>query len=441
MKALTRPNQEQNYLFLPAVLLKIWFEKMHQAQFGALVAQPKALPAAEQPEEKLEINFSDWDMPQSKPELLIEEYLWGIRYGVMQYMDVERCSFSEVLEIAKTDDMCEIYSPAKVQYFSDGSRKVISQDVAVYNTDAKFGCWSLINLKQAKTLFPQYAKIFDKLPKETKFLCSPEVDKLRIVNQGHKEIGFSFSLVDTSIQDVAFYLGYLRPSFRYIAQEIEQGRGLAFCNPHQMNDLDYLKSKICLMSGGQYPYSLAQNLVSESSYRQMQSSYLQEGIKGKDIFRILIDGSYLKEDDDFNKLVVKDGADIKLCVSPSVYKRWGRPFSPSELEIINRLRNFDFDAQAENDYYSKINRLRFSQREINIFAESKPKQKIIEVEPLQEIITHQMDEIANVEQALAEQAKRVEEERQREEKLRRQEAFFASRDLSGPTRSSLYTGF
>ena len=233
MKQLTKRNQEQNYLILHSALIKIWFEKMHQKQFCALVTQPKALPSKEQSEKELQINFSDWDMPQSKPELMIEEYLWGIRYGVMQYIDVERCSFSEVLEVAKTDDMCEIYSPAKVQYFSDGSRKVISHDVSVYNTDAKFSCWSLINMKQAITLFPQYAKVFEKLPRETKFLCSPEVDKLRIANQGYQEIGFSFHLVDTEIKNIAFYLGCLRSSFRYLAQEIEQGRGQAFCNPLQ----------------------------------------------------------------------------------------------------------------------------------------------------------------------------------------------------------------
>ena len=356
MKTLTKPSQEQNYLFLSVVLLKIWFEKMHQEQFGALVVQPKDLPTTMQNKKELEINNSDWDLLQHKPELLIEEYLWGVRYGVMQYIDVERCSFSEVLKVAKTDEMCEIYSPAKVQYFSDGSRKVVSHDVSVYNTDAKFSCWSLINLQQAKTLFPQYAKIFEHLPKEIKFLCSPKVDKLRIANQGSKEIGFSFHLVDTKIQDIAFYLGNLRPSFRYIAQEIEQGRGKAFCNPNQMNNIDYLKSKICLMSGGKYPYSLAQNLVSEASYLQMQSTYLKEGIKGKDIFCILIDGSYIKEDDDFNKQVAKDGADIKICVSPSVYKNdAARPITDRNSNDRRRfLTSPDGMFVRKSDIYSPI---------------------------------------------------------------------------------------
>ena len=155
----------------------------------------------------------------------------------------------------------------------------------------------------------------------------------------------------------------------------------------------------------------------------MRSAYLKEGIKGKDIFRILIDGSFLKENDGFNHFIAKDGTNIKICVPPSVYKNWGKAFSPSELEIINRGRTFDFNLQAENNYFSKINRLRFSQREINIFAEAKPNHKIIEVEPLQEIITRQLAEI------------------EKEEHCRLEQAQFAARDLSGPTRSSLYTGF
>lgn len=128
MNKLTKQKQEQNYLVLPAVFLKLWFEKMHQEQFGALVAHPKALPLAKT-EKNLDIKFSDWDMPTTTKDMLIEEYLWGIRCGVIQHIDVDRCSFADVLEVAKTDQMCEIYSPAKVQYFSDGSRKVIPRKI------------------------------------------------------------------------------------------------------------------------------------------------------------------------------------------------------------------------------------------------------------------------------------------------------------------------
>lgn len=451
MKKLTKQNQEQNYLILPAVLLKIWFDRMHQEQFGALATVPKALPSVQSTEEnsKLDIHFSDWDMPVKNADLLIEEYLWGIRYGIMQYIDVERCSFAEVLEIAKTDDMSELYSPAKVQYFSDGTRKVVPQNVSVYNTDVKFGCWYLINIEQAKHFFPQYSKIFDTFPQETKFLCSPEMDKLRIASQENGEIGFSFSAVDASIKDIGFYLGHLRPSFQYIAREIGVGGGAAFCDPKRMKDLDYLKSKICLMSGGIYPYSLAENLVSEDLSAELKDIYLREGVKGKENFCILIDGSYFSEDADINHLVKEDGADVKICVPPSVYQSWGKEFSLDELNVIYQGRSFNFDASAENNYFNKINRLRFSQREINIFAQAKPNQKIIEIEPLREIIHQGLDEIETSEQhlteELAEGRRQVAEERRRREEERRlaeeRRRFAEEMALSGPTRSSLYTGF
>lgn len=473
MKKLTKQNQEQNYLVLPAMLLKVWFDRMHQEQFGALVAQPKALPAGQtaKTEKKLDINFSDWDLHEHKPEMLIEEYLWGIRYGVMQYIDVERCSFAEVLEIAKTDDMSELYSPAKVQYFSDGTRKVIPQNLSVYNTDVKFGCWYLINIEQAKHFFPQYTEVFDGLPPETKFLCSKEMDKLRIASQENGEIGFSFSAVDTKIKDIGFYLGNLRPSFQYIAREVGVGGGAAFCDPKQMKNLDYLQSKIGLMCGGKYPYSLAENLVSEELAEKLKEIYLKEGVKGKEDFCILIDGSYLDADSGINHFVEKDGTNIQICVPPSVYQSWGKDFTAEELEIIYKRRTYNFDASAENDYFSKINRLRFSQREIYIFAEAKPSQKIVEVEPLREIIHQGLDEIETNEQNLIkeiaeerrraeeerrrraaeeerrcaeeEERRRAEEERRRAEERRREEIAhrFSARDLSGPSRSSLYTGF
>lgn len=394
MKKQTQQNQQQNSLSLSEVVFKTWFERARQEPFDVFSNQSESLSIAKQSEKKLQINFSDWNLPQSNPLLLIEEYLWGVRYGVSQFVNVDRCSFSEVLEVARGNDLCEIYSPAKVQYFSDGSRKVIPHNKVFYNTDTKFSDWSLINLKQAQALFPKDTEIFEQLPKETKFLCSPGGDKLRIASQEFGEKGFSFHLVDIVINDIAFYLGGLRQSFRYIAQEIEQGKGWVFCNPNQMENLDYLKSKICLMSGGKYPYSLAQKLVSESCLQKMRSTYIQNAINGKEDFLILIDGSYQVNDYDFNRLIIQDGADIKICVPPSVYQSWGQEFSPSELEIINRNRNFEFNNRAEEYYCNKINRLRFTQREINIFAEAKSKQTIIKIATLHEIITRQLVDIA-----------------------------------------------
>ncbi len=324
MNKLTKQNQEQNYLVLPALMLQVWFERMRIEHLGELANQPKALPIQEA-QNKLNINFSDWDMLPKKDVPVIEECLWGVRYGVMQFIDVKNALF------------------------------------------------------------------FDKLPKETKFLCSPEIDKLRIANQENGEIGFSFRAVDTNIKTPGFYLGNLQPTFKYIAQEIEQGNGRSFCRPESLHKLDYLKSKICFMSGGQYPYDLATNLVSEMFYPQLKQNYVKKGISGKD-FSVLIDGSFVINDDDFN-CIAEDGKDLRICIPPSVYQSWGQEFTPSELEIINRGRTFEFDSQAENDYFNKINRLRFSRREINIFAKAKTTEKIIEVEPLREVINKQLDEL------------------------------------------------
>ena len=245
-----------------------------------------------------------------------------IRCGIMQFVDVNNCSLSDVLSVARTDQMCEIYSPAKVEYYADGSRKVIPHQVSVYNTDAKFGCYSLINRQQAANLFPQYADIFERLPQESKFLCSPEGDKIRFANQEKGEIGFSFNAVDTEIDDVAFYLGNLRPTFQYVAREIETGHGREFCEPDRLNELNYLNSKLGVISGGEYPYPQALELATEADLPAVKSTYIQQGFKGKENFTILIDGHFVDDDAKFNQLVVKDGEDIKLCMPPAVYRSW-----------------------------------------------------------------------------------------------------------------------
>ena len=416
-------KQNQNYFLLPIVLLQMWFERQAIPQ-GDLAPQLKALPSS-QPEEKVNIDFSDWDGSRHRADLVIEEYLWGIRCGVMQFVNPDVCSFNAVLTAARTDQMCEIYSPAKVQYFADGSRKVIPHDVSAYNTDAEFGCWGLIGIKQAKNLFPQYWKIFDRLPKETKFLCSPEADKLRIANQEKGEIGFSFDAVDVE-QPVSFFLGNLRPTFQYIANEIAEGRGARFCRPEEKQKLDFLKSKICLMSGGCYPYNLAMTLASEKGAAQIRKDYVKNGLKGKDSFWLLINGECVDKLEGINQMVKEDGSDINICVPPSVYKSWGKPFTVAELQIINASRRFIFDSQSENDYFNKINRLRFDNRLINIVKWEKGN-KIIEVEEVEKLIERRFKK-------LDEQLKDVLEHEQRER-------YSLAQGLSGPTRRSMYTNY
>lgn len=422
MNELAKKNQ--NYFLIPAVMLQFWFEKMNEAQTGQLPLLNKSLPTATAEEKKLNVNFSDWDNPPQEASLVIEEYLWGVRCGVMQYVNVDNCSLASVLAVARTDQMCEIYSPAKVQYFLDGSRKIVAHDVSVYNTDAKFACYSLIDLTQALNLFPLYREIFAKLPKNTKFLCSPNADKIRIANQEKGERGFSFCAVDTDERETAFYLGNLRSTFNYIAQEIAAGKGLAFCNPHKETDLDYLKSKICFLSGSNYSYNLAMSLATEAASCKVRQDYIQNGINGKRKFSVLINGNYVAADSAFNRFMPRNGQDITICVPPSVYQSWGKPFTPEELKIIHANRTFAFSKKAEKDYFNKVNRLRFDLRQINIYRSNPKGEVIIEVEQLKEIIKKEQQETeAKVQKLIQTQL----------------EPAYVHRDLSGPSRSSIYT--
>lgn len=268
------------------LMLNLWFERTYAEEVG-MPAQQKMLPTGNT-EKELAIDFNDWNNPSSEKDIVIEEYLWGVRCGIMQFVNPDNCSFAAVLAVARTDEMCEIYSPAKVCYYSDGSRKIIPHNISVYNTDAHFGCYKLINIEQAANLFPQYEKIFQKLPPETIFLCSPDGDKIRIANQEKGEIGFSFNAVDTDIPEKAFYLGTLRATFQYIAQEIANGNGLSFCKTEETHSLDYLRSKICLMSGSKYHYNLATSLAAEAHVQKIRQSYIAKGITGKDKFTLLI---------------------------------------------------------------------------------------------------------------------------------------------------------
>lgn len=158
MSNLTKQNQ--NYFLITRLMLQFWFERMHEQEIGALIQQTKTLPSGKI-EKELSIEFSKWDTPKKEASIILEEYIWGVRCGVMQFVNIDSCSFASVLAVAKTDQMCEIYSPAKVQYYSDGSRRVVPHNVSVYNTDAKFSCYSLIDIKQAENLFPQYLDIFE----------------------------------------------------------------------------------------------------------------------------------------------------------------------------------------------------------------------------------------------------------------------------------------
>lgn len=432
MKKVTKQNQ--NYFLITMPMLHLWFEKMKAQQASMYPVINKLLPSQTESADRecLRINFSDWDMPCKNNNVIIEEYVWGVRCGISQYINIDNCSLASVLEIAKTDHMCEIYSPAKVQYCLDGSRKVIPHQVSAYNTEAKFDCYNLIDLEQAMDLFPQYLNIFSELPKQTKFLCSPQGDKIRIANQEVSEIGFNFNYVDCRQKKVSFRLGNLRATFQYIAQEIADGNGKDFCKPEQKNSLDFLYGKICLLAGGKYPYEKAVSLASEEKAEEIRRCYIKNGLKGKREFTVLINGDFVEEDVDCNRFIKEDGTNITICVPPSVYKSWGQPFTKNELKAIYSERKFDFDKKAEKDYFCKLNQLRFDQRQIRIYRQYS-NNPVIEVERLEKIMEKQLQETSKLIKGIVQRTEQTEQERR--------EQMFRARDTSGPSRSSIYTNF
>lgn len=425
MKNLTKQNQ--NYFFITMPMLHLWFERMKTLQESSYPVVNKFLPISVESEnpDSLSINFADWDIPNPKSTLVIEEYLWGVRCGTSQYLNIDNCSLSAVLEIARTDDMCEIYSPAKVQYFLDGSRKIVPHQVSAYNTAAKFSCYRMIDMEQAMNLFPQYRESFSTLPKQTKFLCSPDCDKIRIANQEKGEIGFDFNYLDCASEEISFRLGCLRATFAYIAQEVSAGKGKQFCQAKE-NNLDYLYSKICLLVGGEYSYEKAVGLATEDAALEIRNTYLKYGLEGKRKFTVLINGDYVEDTTQHNQFINQDGMDMTICVTPSVYASWGKPFDMAEKKIIYSERKFDFDDNADNDYFCKANRLRYYPFHIRTYQKNKHN-PIISPELMEDLVEKTLQENNNAIARLVKSAKE-----------------FASRpimDLSGPTRSSIYTNY
>ncbi len=420
MKTTDVEKRRQNYLTVTALMLAEWFTNARQQECGLTVHQPKVLPFIKS-EEHLEVNFSDWDgtaAPDDKE--YVEEYMWGVRCGISQVLNVYDYSLASVLAAARTDQMCEIYSPAKVRYYGDGRREVIPHNVSCYNTDVSFACWDLIDLEQAKVLFPEWTEQLDTLPENTVLFCSPDESKLRIASQEEGEIGFSFTGIDV-VQDDAFFTGNLRATFEYIAREIESGKGRSFCSEEQKVRVDYLNGSICFLAGGGYPYDKAIVLAAEENAAAIRKLYIKKGISGKKFFWLTIDG--MRHDDMFGASWYKkdENGNRFMCVPPSVYKNWGKPFTKEELEIIHASRKFKFSHEIE--------------KRQKLHGDSAKA-------PLLEMCI-QNDEAA--EKAMEKLVREVPEERRKYKEYLREQAEQAERyrraaDLSGPTRSSLYSG-
>ena len=72
MNNLTKQNQ--NYLLITKLMLQFQFERMHEPEIRALIQQPKALPSVKI-EKELNIEFSKWDVHQTKAKIILEEYI------------------------------------------------------------------------------------------------------------------------------------------------------------------------------------------------------------------------------------------------------------------------------------------------------------------------------------------------------------------------------
>ena len=366
MKTTTVAKKGQNYLTVTNLMLATWLANV-QRQNGIILVnssnlletkQQKFLPHSENESRgaEVKIDYSQWENTYDMYPGCMIEYIWGVRCGLSQVVNEDDYSFASALAIARTDEMCEIYSPGVIKYCTDGSRKIIPHQVACYNIDASFSCWNEINIDQAKILFPEARKLFALFPLNTKLLLSPDESKIRIGSEENGEIGISFVSPRYKAPE-SFYLGGLRATFAHIADEIEKGNGLNFCSTEQKYKLDFLDGSICFLAGGRYDYEQAMKLAKPEAVSAIRKDYIQKGIAGNTAFWLTIDGSYIADKEPDLPYGGK-GNDRVLCVPPSVYKKWGRPFTKQEKECIHRPRTFKF-----TDKRDKIRKLRRIQEE------------------------------------------------------------------------------
>ena len=287
MKTTTVAKKGQNYLTVTNLMLATWLANV-QRQNGIILVnssnlletkQQKFLPHSENESRgaEVKIDYSQWENTYDMyPDCMIE-YIWGVRCGLSQVVNEDDYSFASALAIARTDEMCEIYSPGVIKYCTDGSRKIIPHQVACYNIDASFSCWNEINIDQAKILFPEARKLFALFPLNTKLLLSPDESKIRIGSEENGEIGISFVSPKYKAPE-SFYLGGLRATFAHIADEIEKGNGLNFCSTEQKYKLDFLDGSICFLAGGRYDYEQAMKLAKPEAVSAIRKDYIQKGI-------------------------------------------------------------------------------------------------------------------------------------------------------------------
>ena len=174
----------------------------------------------------------------------------------------------------------------------------------------------------------------------------------------------------------------------------------------------------------------------------MRSAYIKQGMQGRENYRVLIDGHFVNNDTNYNQLVVKDGQDIKLCMPPAVYRSWGAPLNKAELAIIQKGRTFDFDNNAESNFFSKVNQLRFDKRQINIFANSNQGcGQIIETYELDNIISQELNKLRQQMSNVINSSNRIVQNDRQTRQNADNFSRYSNRDSSGPSRCSLFTGW
>ena len=85
--------------------------------------------------------------------------------------------------------------------------------------------------------------------------------------------------------------------------------------------------------------------------------------------------------------------------------------------------------------------MRYDKRQINIFARNGQKQKIVEAEELEIIIKRELDKVEKEEREMAEKVHDGRTYLTTAQKRMEEARHFAACDTSGPSRSSMYTGF
>ena len=348
-------KEYQGYLAFPQVYISWWFAQVRKEMKSTEIQPLNYLLAprsSAEPQEEIIYDKEKFNSASSKTEI-ISERIWGIKCGVTHFIDLNACSFQEVIGAAQTEEMADIYSPGIITYYANGERSFKADYLSIYNDDLKLSCYTLINKFQALTLFPQYKTAITELPDEVLFFTDREHSKLKIANQEKNEKSMNFSIPSPNfpIED-NFYLGSLRFSFGIISSEINKGNA-NFIGQDKPIKLGYTNKKIRLTCGGTFKINEALEIVSPTDKETLIQDFMKNDTKGVKNYHILLDGNLLEDSPQY----------IDICVAPEIYAQWGKPFTEEETAAITKEHAPEFiDINDIENIDIKINRLRFNQQ-------------------------------------------------------------------------------